>query len=184
MLCIRQAFRIPHVGRSLGSRPRLLSRNECSSLDRRGWWVTVPIFCGSTADNREAEIRNGAVPHMLVVRTPSLKTFIAIPIFLMASGLQHDCHRYLADLKKYSLPSHPAFQRLIAPHYFAECLIYASFTLAGAPPRTFVNRTLLTALAFVVVNLGVTSYHTKQWYAQKFGQEQIAHKWNMVPYVF
>ena len=115
---------------------------------------------------------------------PSLKTIVGIPIFLLASGLQHDCHAYLASLPKYTLPVHPVFQALVCPHYFAECLIYLSLAIIGAPKGAVFNKTMLSALVFVGTNLGVTASISKQWYEKKFGTEAVAEKWRMVPWMF
>jgi len=107
-----------------------------------------------------------------------------IPIFIIASGVQHDCHKYLASLQKYTLPTHPAFQRLICPHYTAECLIYLSLALIAAPEGELMNKTILTALIFVTVNLGVTADASKEWYEAKFGKESVAGRWRMIPLIF
>jgi 3-oxo-5-alpha-steroid 4-dehydrogenase 3 / polyprenol reductase len=115
------------------------------------------------------------------ISAPSLSTFIFLPVFLLASGIQHDAHFYLNSLRKYALPSHPAFQSIIAPHYTAECAIYLSLALLAAPKGHFINRTLLAALTFVVIELGVSADTSKRWYIQKFGTEQVAHRWRMIP---
>lgn len=115
---------------------------------------------------------------------PRLKTFVGLPLFLIASGIQHDCHGYLASLKKYTLPRHPAFGRLIAPHYFTECVIYLSLSVIGAPPEQLFNGTMLCALVFVVANLGVTAQTSRQWYIRRFGEQSVAGKWNMIPAIF
>lgn len=121
-------------------------------------------------------------------------------ILLNLSGLQHDCHVHLAHLKSsksksenesqkessdtYKIPTHPAFQSLIAPHYTAECLIYVSLAIVGAPKGHFVNLTLASALVFVVMNLGVTAGFTRKWYEKRFGSEAVKGKWNMIPWVY
>lgn len=115
---------------------------------------------------------------------PSLKTMISIPIFILASGVQHDCHAYLASLPKYTLPVHPIFQLLVCPHYTAECLIYLSLAIISAPRGAIVNRTMFTALVFVTVNLSVTAATSKEWYERKFGREAVAHRWKMIPFVY
>lgn len=127
--------------------------------------------------------------HLKITRAPSLRTFLCIPLFLVASGMQHDCHHFLFSLKKYTLPDHPIFRAVVCPHYGAECIIYLSLALLGAPRGQFVNKTLLTCLAFVAVNLGVTAQTTKQWYLEKFGGdrddlEQIKSRWLMIPYIY
>ena len=111
----------------------------------------------------------------------SLKAMIGIPIFIMASGVQHDCHAYLASLPKYTLPVHPLFQTFTCPHYTAECLIYLSLAFISAPQGALLNRTMFTALVFVSANLTVTAAMSKEWYEQKFGKELVAHRWIMIP---
>jgi 3-oxo-5-alpha-steroid 4-dehydrogenase 3 len=115
---------------------------------------------------------------------PAMKTMIGIPIFILASGLQHDCHTYLASLPKYTLPVHPIFQVLVCPHYFAECLIYLSLAIIGAPKGVALNKTIACALLFVGTNLAVTASMSKEWYEQKFGKEAVAGKWKMVPWLY
>lgn len=119
-----------------------------------------------------------------VTMVPSLRTFLCLPLFLFASGVQHDCHHYLFSLKKYSLPTHPLFRTIVCPHYTAECVIYLSLALLAAPPGELVNKTLLAALGFVAVNLGVTAGTTKNWYMQKFGADAVRDRWNMLPGVY
>ncbi|PLB46772.1 protein DFG10 [Aspergillus steynii IBT 23096] len=122
--------------------------------------------------------------HVKITNVPSIRTFLCLPIFMFASGLQHDCHYYLFSLQKYTVPAHPLFNRLVCPHYTAECAIYLSLTLLAAPPGEWVNKTLLSALAFVAINLGVTAGTSRKWYAQKFGEESVRNKWNMIPGVY
>lgn len=119
-----------------------------------------------------------------VTMVPSLRTFLCLPLFLFASGVQHDCHHYLFSLKKYSLPTHPLFRTIVCPHYTAECVIYLSLALLAAPPGELVNKTLLAALGFVAVNLGVTAGTTKNWYMQKFDADAVRDRWNMLPGVY
>lgn len=132
-----------------------------------------------------------------------LRTYFSIILFILASGIQHDCHAYLASLKQkppttdtdhnkdditpqdsYKLPQHPAFTHLIAPHYTAECLIYLSIALFAAPPGRYINWTMFCALVFVVVNLGVTAHGTKKWYEARFGEESVRGRWRLVPFVW
>jgi len=120
-----------------------------------------------------------------LVGPPSAKSFAGVLLFIMGSGLQFDCHAYLASLEKYTLPVHPAFQKLVCPHYFAECLIYVGFAIMSAPRgRGPVNVTVMTALVFSAVNLGVTSLVNREWYEGKFGKKAVEGKWNIVPLVF
>lgn len=125
-----------------------------------------------------------SIPSHFLIRPPTLRTSLILPLFILASGLQHDCHAYLAGLKKYTLPEHPMFQILICPHYFAECLIYVSLATIAAPQGAWMNRTLVCALVFVVVNLGVTAEGTRAWSVDKFGVERVWRRWRMVPFVF
>ena len=65
-----------------------------------------------------------------------------------------------------------------------ECLIYLMMAFIGAPPGHVVNRTLFTALVFVVSNLAVTAASTKTFYFRKFGYEKVANRWIMVPWIW
>ncbi|KAK1059209.1 hypothetical protein LTR74_012790 [Friedmanniomyces endolithicus] len=145
----------------------------------------------------------------IAVTGPDLRTFASVLLFILASGIQHDCHAYLAALKSkpapqpsmtavqnsgkvedeshisggYKLPDHPAFAYLIAPHYTAECLIYLSLTMVAAPQGgAWVDLTLACALVFVVVNLGATADVTREWYRGSFGEEAVKGKWRLVPF--
>lgn len=120
----------------------------------------------------------------ITMSAPSLKTLLGIPIFILASGIQHDCHAYLASLPKYTLPIHPIFQVLVCPHYLAECLIYLSLAIIGAPRGAVYNKTILIAFCFVSTNLAVTASASKEWYERRFGQGTVAGRWKMVPWLF
>lgn len=113
-----------------------------------------------------------------------LKLAIAVPLFFFAWVSQYRCHKHLAGLKKYSLPQKGMFRHLISPHYTCECLIYLSLALVAAPEEHLCNQTLLSALFFVAVNLGVTARGTKSWYIDKFGPDKVASKWVMIPFVY
>ena len=106
---------------------------------------------------------------------------LSLPLFILASGIQHDCHCYLASLKKYTLPEHPAFKRIVCPHYTAECAIYLALDILAAPRGMLVNKTLFSGFILTVINLGVSAGTSKEWYAQKFGSEKVADKWKMIP---
>lgn len=120
----------------------------------------------------------------LAFTTPSFRTFVSTLLFFLASGIQHDCHAYLASLKKYTLPVHPAFQRLVCPHYFAECIIYLALSFVSAPAGSTLNWTVACALVFVGVNLGITADGTKKWYEAKFGKESVSRRWKMIPFMY
>ncbi|KAI1414654.1 hypothetical protein F5Y13DRAFT_13163 [Hypoxylon sp. FL1857] len=105
-------------------------------------------------------------------------------MFLASWSMQYRCHSYLSRLKKYSLPDDGLFQYLVCPHYTCECALYLSLALVAAPKGQLYNRTLICAVLFVAVNLGVTANGTKKWYAEKFGHEKVQGKWSMIPGVF
>jgi 3-oxo-5-alpha-steroid 4-dehydrogenase 3 len=105
-------------------------------------------------------------------------------MFLVASGIQHNCHKHLASLEKYTLPSQFWFQWALCPHYTSECLIYVAIAIAAAPPGQMLNNTVLAGLGFVASNLAVTADSTRKWYIEKFGIEKVADRWRMIPYVY
>ncbi|CAK3883555.1 related to 3-oxo-5-alpha-steroid 4-dehydrogenase [Lecanosticta acicola] len=132
----------------------------------------------------------------VMITGPSIKSFVGIMLFMLASGFQHDCHAYLASLKDikkaegndsksdYRLPDHPAFNISVTPHYFAECLIYLSLAIAAAPWGQWINWTMFCALTFVAVNLGVTAHGTKLWYEKRFGAAAVQGKARMIPLLY
>ncbi|KAL1876053.1 hypothetical protein Plec18167_005314 [Paecilomyces lecythidis] len=122
--------------------------------------------------------------HLRVTSVPRPRTLLCLPLFLLASGLQHDCHHYLASLKKYTLPDHPLFLWIVCPHYTAECVIYLSLALLAAPAGETINKTVLSGLLFVAVNLGITAASSKRWYMQKFGAENVRNRWKMIPFLY
>ncbi|PHH88371.1 hypothetical protein CDD83_7616 [Cordyceps sp. RAO-2017] len=117
-----------------------------------------------------------------IVVTPRVPS--AVALFLMASLKQNECHCYLAGLKKYTLPSEGLFRHLVCPHYSCECVIYLAIAFVAAPPGSLFNPSVLCGLVFVAGNLGVTARTTKQWYARKFGADNVAGRWAMIPFVF
>ncbi len=129
----------------------------------------------------DALLSTQSVASSVTVSIISLKAIIGTPIFILASGVQHDCHAYLASLPKYTLPMHPIFQSFICPHYTMECLIYLSLAFIAAPEGALINRTVFTAFVFVSANLTVTAATSKEWYERKFGKEAVAYRWIMIP---
>lgn len=120
-----------------------------------------------------------------MVPTPPSKTVgVAAVLFVLATSKQSQCHRHLASLKKYTLPSEGWFRHIVCPHYTAECLIYLSLSFVAAPQGKMVNQTVLLGLVFVAVNLGATAAGTKKWYSSKFGEDKVRDKWRMIPFVF
>jgi 3-oxo-5-alpha-steroid 4-dehydrogenase 3 len=131
----------------------------------------------------------------LSIQAPSVRTFITLTMFMFASGIQHDCHAYLASLKPtgannkdgksdYQLPDHPAFHPTMTPHYLAECVIYLAIAGMAAPANKWLNETVACALIFVAVNLGATAHGTYEWYERKFGKDALKGRWRMIPFVW
>lgn len=115
---------------------------------------------------------------------PSLKTSFSIPLFLLASRIQHDCHKYLSSLEKYTLPEHPFFWRVLCPHYTSECMIYLALAIVASPRGQLLNTTISTALLFTASNLAITAELTRLWYSEKFGADKIKKRWRMVPFLY
>ncbi|KAM3418906.1 Polyprenol reductase [Cercospora zeina] len=145
------------------------------------WIEGIPAIEGHTFSSRD-----------IAFSPPSFRSFAGFLIFILASGFQHDCHAYLSSLKSrgqgvaatYCMPDHPAWNVSLTPHYFAECLIYLAIAIVAAPQGHVLNVTMLCALTFVAVNLGVTADGTKKWYTQKFGVEQTKGRARMIPFVY
>lgn len=114
----------------------------------------------------------------------STKVPTALAVYCIAMAKQNECHKYLASLKKYTLPTEGWFRYLICPHYTCECLIYLAIAFIAAPDGSLFNVSVLCGLLFVVVNLGATANGTKQWYAGKFGADKVAGRWSMIPFLF
>ncbi|KAK0737029.1 hypothetical protein B0T21DRAFT_410499 [Apiosordaria backusii] len=117
-------------------------------------------------------------------RETMTKLAVAIPAFFYAWANQYYSHKHLSSLRKYSLPTEGLFRWFVCAHYTCECLLYLSMAVATAPNGGWVNRTVVCALVFVVVNLGVTASGTRRWYEQKFGRGAVEGRWNMIPFVF
>ncbi|KAJ5902733.1 hypothetical protein N7495_003261 [Penicillium taxi] len=128
--------------------------------------------------------QNLTLSDLQLTNAPSLRTLIFVPLFLIASGLQHDCHHFLFSLKKYQIPDHPLFRGAVCPHYGAECVIYLSLAFIAAPPGQAANKTLLACVGFIAANLGATALTTKQWYIQKFGKDSVQGRWLMIPGIY
>ncbi|KAM0251075.1 hypothetical protein ACHAQJ_008357 [Trichoderma viride] len=114
--------------------------------------------------------------------TPQI--IIGAAVFGFAGAQQNHCHRHLASLKKYTLPSEGWFKYLICPHYTFECLVYLSLAVVAAPTGAMFNKSVLYNLLFVVANLSATAYGTKNWYTEKFGADKLVGKWAIIPFVF
>ncbi|GIZ40346.1 hypothetical protein CKM354_000368900 [Cercospora kikuchii] len=176
---------------------------ECLSLSKPsqsqmwvGHWVLGILFyvCTNVAvwiEGTSAIQKHEFSSQDIVFSPPSFRTFVGFLVFILASGFQHDCHAYLASLKTggqstnaYRMPGHPAWNVSLTPHYLAECLIYLAIAIVAAPAGHILNVTMLCALIFVAVNLGVTADGTKKWYTQKFGAEQTQGRARMIPFIY
>ncbi|KAK8089346.1 3-oxo-5-alpha-steroid 4-dehydrogenase [Apiospora hydei] len=129
-------------------------------------------------------LQPGEIPFTLRQKQPSANEVVGTLLFLVAWIMQYRCHKYLAGLKKYSLPEDGMFRYLICPHYTCECMLYLSLAITAAPEGRLFNQTIICGLMFVATNLGVTAGDTRKWYAEKFGQNSIQQRWNMVPLVY
>lgn len=112
---------------------------------------------------------------------------IGLSIFIAGAVVQNRAHAYLWSLRKtgtYSFPTHPLFFSTLTPHYFSECAEYFGLAIAAAPRGQYLNRTIVAALIFVAVNLGVTANETYEWYATRFGQDKVKGKARMLPLIW
>lgn len=114
----------------------------------------------------------------------SFRVLLSIGLFLYSSRQQHIVHKYLASLKEYKVPDHPIFisTNTVCPHYGAEVNIYLSLAILTAQDTRIFNLTLVCALGFVIINLGVTADLTKQWQLRSFPRQrpQIAGRKRMM----
>ncbi|KLU88979.1 hypothetical protein MAPG_07959 [Magnaporthiopsis poae ATCC 64411] len=120
----------------------------------------------------------------IFAQTPSVKAVLGSLMFAVGSAAQYSCHSHLASLKKYSLPTQGLFRYLVCPHYTCECLLYLSLAIVAAPEGELLNRTIISALLFVVVNLGATAHGTRKWYVGRFGAPSVESRWTMIPLVY
>lgn len=166
----------------------MLGKSSASKMWFTHWLLGIAFYLSFGValwiEGTPALLSTDSAYYNITRSAPSIKTMIGLPVFILASGLQHDCHTYLASLPKYSLPVHPMFQVLVCPHYFAECLIYLSFAIIGAPKGVALNKTMVTALLFVGTNLAVSASISKEWYERKFGKEAVAGRVKMVPWLY
>lgn len=95
-------------------------------------------------------------------------------LFLYYSYKQHQVHRYLASLRDYRVPDHPIYREtnLICPHYGFEVNIYLIFAILTARDLRILNVTMLCAVFFVAINLGVTADLTKKWLLERFPKQR------------
>ncbi|KAL8895136.1 MAG: hypothetical protein Q9192_003823 [Flavoplaca navasiana] len=166
----------------------LLGKSSASRMWFVHWILGILFYIAMSIavwiDGAESLLLSPSPLKDITITAPSIRTMIGLPLFLLASGIQNDCHTYLASLPKYTLPDHPIFHTMVCPHYTAECVIYLSLAIMGAPEGAWINRTVFTALIFVASNLAVTASTTKEWYTAKFGRENVEYRWRMIPFIF
>lgn len=121
-----------------------------------------------------------SVPAVLL--TP--RNLLCLTVFLAAWLGQNKCHRHLASLPKYTLPTEGLFRLFVCPHYTCECVMYLALALVAAPPDRLFNPSLLCVFVFVVTNLGITARNSEKWYEEKFGRDKLAGRWKMIPFAF
>jgi 3-oxo-5-alpha-steroid 4-dehydrogenase 3 / polyprenol reductase len=117
------------------------------------------------------------------VHLHSLRPF-PLMVFTIASILQFACHRHLASLRKYSLPTNFLFRYVICPHYLMECIIYLSLARIAAPADRLFNATLLCVTTFVAINLSVVADSTREWWRTKFGEAAVLERYRMFPLIW
>ncbi|CCH41886.1 putative membrane protein [Wickerhamomyces ciferrii] len=104
------------------------------------------------------------------------KLFAPLFLFLTAFSDQFLNHFHLSKIVKYNLPRFGLFQYICSAHYFDEILIYSSlYLLLG-------TTTSLFSLAFVIVNLTVSSIETRNYYKVKHETGKIP-RWSIIPFV-
>ncbi|RPA82110.1 hypothetical protein BJ508DRAFT_306006 [Ascobolus immersus RN42] len=98
---------------------------------------------------------------------PDVHILLSLPVFLLASGTQHDIHMYLSTLEKYTLPPAKSwFSWVMAPHYTMECVVYAALVGMGYGE----GRCVVAAAVFVWTNLTLLGMRQRAWYGEKFGE--------------
>jgi 3-oxo-5-alpha-steroid 4-dehydrogenase 3 len=105
----------------------------------------------------------------------SARTVVCVVAFFYNSYWQYQVHKYLASLTSYQVPSHPVFLQtnLICPHYGFEIQIYVALAILTAKDVRVFNVTMVCAVGFVIVNLGVTADGTKKWLMKKFPKQRL-----------
>lgn len=165
----------------------VLSRPSSSKMWVTHWLLGL-LFYGAMSIavwvEGAASLQASAESRGIRVDSLDLKLVAGSVLFLWASKQQHDAHAYLFGLKKYTLPTQGFFRHIVCPHYTFECVIYLALSILAAPEGKWVNKTVLCAMVFVGVNLGVTAAGTKEWYAMKFGREAVERRVRMVPFVW
>lgn len=120
-----------------------------------------------------------------------MSTFLpAVVLFLYASYHQHKCHVILASLRRkhnrgYTIPRGDWFEYIVAPHYFADILVYLSLNILYA----FQNYIMLCGLIWTIINLSITANETQAWYQVHFSTEKYDQafphgRWRIIPFCY
>jgi 3-oxo-5-alpha-steroid 4-dehydrogenase 3 len=118
-------------------------------------------------------------------------TILAITLFLYASYHQYNCHVILASLRKdkkeggYTIPRGDWFEWIVAPHYFADILVYLSLNIL----YQFQNYILVCGLVWTIINLSIVANETQAWYHLHFSTEKYNlsfpnGRWRIIPGCF
>lgn len=115
-----------------------------------------------------------------------LRSVPFLVVFVGCSLFQQKCHAYLTSLPKYTLPTKSSllFTQIVCPHYTADCIIYLVLSVLAAPNGQAVNKTLLCATGFVMVNLACEADVSMDWYIKRFGAKQVGERYRMVPWLY
>lgn len=106
---------------------------------------------------------------------------ILITFFFLFSIDQFHYHNYLAQLRKYSIPTFGLFKEVACPHYLDEILIYFTVMLIGI--RNFsgslVEINYILAWIFVTTNLSISSFESLDYYRTQYKDCTI--KYGVIP---
>jgi 3-oxo-5-alpha-steroid 4-dehydrogenase 3 / polyprenol reductase len=124
--------------------------------------------------------------------------FIGIGLCIYGQYQQHRHHVLLANLRKpsakaessvksgqYSLPTDGWFQFVTCPHYLAEILIYASFTilLELEKPTPYYGYRHYLVLTWVASNLTLSALINHRWYQKNLPPTVMAGKKAILPFL-
>ncbi|KAI8878152.1 hypothetical protein K501DRAFT_228957, partial [Backusella circina FSU 941] len=143
-----------------------------------GTWLEAAVHFGVWSSD---DITHWSSPSLL-------STTIAILLFSYASYHQHICHCILASLrdhsKGYAIPRGDWFEWIVAPHYFADILIYLSFNILF----TFKSHIMMAALIWTLCNLATTADETSHWYKAHFGDKYLTtfpkDRYRIIPFIY
>ncbi|CCE79904.1 Piso0_002996 [Millerozyma farinosa CBS 7064] len=124
-------------------------------------------------------------PHkdFLSLQKLDIYVLILITFFCLFSIDQFHYHSYLAQLRKYSIPTFGLFKVVACPHYLDEILIYFTVMLLGI--RNFsgslIEVNYILAWIFVTTNLSISSLESLDYYRAQYKDCTI--KYGVIPKV-